>query len=1369
MKIDGINGKNYSTKKSLKNNMDSKTSNPVTKANSSNVYFQTANSLANTNRGIINSKKDISFKGLSWYTDNYETNSYAIPDDAKEISTHDITIRGARDFFRVTATSKAGSDAKAALRDWTGFMFDLDAMFPSASGKINMYDSSKISFAKADFYIALHDNAEVHSIEKAQSVSLSGNSKANCITNVGSLEMRDNSKAEGFVSLKRLSDLRIVNPGKNLYINPFTIHLKDETLIPNNIMYTASDSSKHLYMPETVYFQDDYTFIKDYTAKDVESKSNVNFIDKSQARSVFTSENVNMQNNSFVDSIKAKSIEIGGTARFLQALISDSAIVKNDAIVGTIQGGHNIGLTDSASAIKIENAGTVLLAKNAQVDSIQSKNVSLNERSNVKIIDASERVDVLGGSKVKKIKSGSIVTVEDEALVGSIEADVVLAKGTAKIEQIYSDSNLRIQVKDNSSVDNITSKNNIKISGEGIVKNIASEGNQVLIYGPVQLKGKIKFQNFGEIIIQKDNHGEYTHISPEQVENGIIKYNLKTKDGDSFINHKALFAESLATTTASINELADKRLYGETLAPMIENMIDKFTKISPKRADINKMANMYEDFGLSTFVNLVESKNSKKYTEFWVKNKKIGNKNLTDFWLQSLHIDIKAKTVVEKTEILNSLNSNQKQQLIKNSLVYWQDKVLPKQLDKANKNDIKYAQLDKEGIDAIEKIKNDRKEELLQNINKDGIEKFESIQIGSKSMLNFWIDTIDGEGAANELNPRLKEKRLKEIIDTDGAVEKIYEETLEESAKLSTQVKRTQEAYSDLIEESELSESQKQILEEYQNNQLFFQVVNRSAKNNSSVTNLEITTKNILSTLSREKESVILNTRNNIFNKVKDFKYLSENEDETVLQWQIPFVFSILQDKIKNSTQEDLQTTKNNINKFDGLIKNNGDNMDEQWGKLVDEAQLYYENSILNTVTTKNIELLYSINTKLKGEKDIIILDAITNKALDKIEQKEYVSRYKDDKNLKIMLENSGVNKGEVIDELLYLEAINQQVFENESKEFRNNISEVKIKTNEDLANRYISALGKDYSPMSIPQKTEFLDSIAPEELELVAEKVYKKWAQNDLAKFMSEKFVETDHKNNINAQGKNIVNELKQINTTLGKMYIDINGQSHTLEEISTNFNKFSDMYQVNQDAQYNQLCEMAKQLASINKNTLNIESNTKALVRNVLKTADPLLRAEITSLLPEEDKVDVSKFLAKVDKLAKEEKDAKRRKQLLLIAAVVATVVTAGAIAYVAAPALLGAGAATATAGVGVTSSAAITAVNSAGMAQATGSSLLMKSAVGLISFGLSSSVRNKRDRLKSSGIEALKELASKITESTTEFDIERWVAAAGGWQGA
>lgn len=505
---------------------------------------------------------------------------------------------------------------------------------------------------------------------------------------------------------------------------------------------------------------------------------------------------------------------------------------------------------------------------------------------------------------------------------------------------------------------------------------------------------------------------------------------------------------------------------------------------------------------------------------------------------------------------------------------------------------------------------------------------------------------------------------------------------------------------------------------------------------------------------------------------VRDINNIYQNQENPEMLDKINFIFSVLNTKIEKSNKIDSDSTIELIKKFEMETEQNPDRVQSAWNDLVDVAQRYYETAVLDSVTEDNIKLLYSMNNNLSGEKNESILNVIANNSLDRIEQKEFISRYKDNKNLESMLNNSGVNKREAIDELLYLEFINQEVFEAQSEYFKDNICLDVIKANEDIANRYISVLGKDYSSMSIEQKNEILENIPPEELTIVAASVNKIWKENDLKQFMSEKFVQVDNQNNINNQGKNIINELKKANSSLDKIYIDVNGQHCTLEELSRNFNKFSDMYRFNQEIQFSQLSEMSKNLSYINKNTMNINANAKALVRNVLRTADPLLRDEIMSILPDEDKLDASEFLEKVDRLMKEEKNSQRKQQLFLVAAAVAAIVTAGTIA----PALIGSSgvataAATASAGnsTAAISPAVFNAIHSAGIVHATGSSLLAHKAEKVISFGFSRSIESLRDKLKHDSNPALWALAYKVSTGTTESDIANWVSAAGGWWGA
>jgi hypothetical protein len=184
-----------------------------------------------------------------------------------------------------------------------------------------------------------------------------------------------------------------------------------------------------------------------------------------------------------------------------------------------------------------------------------------------------------------------------------------------------------------------------------------------------------------------------------------------------------------------------------------------------------------------------------------------------------------------------------------------------------------------------------------------------------------------------------------------------------------------------------------------------------------------------------------------------------------------------------------------------------------------------------------------------------------------------------------------------------------------------------------------------------------------------------------------------------------------------------------------------------------------------------MKIEANTKALVYKAIKDIDPKLRNEITKLLPEEDRVDISTFLEKVDKLAKEEKDEKRKKQLMLIGAAVATVVVIGAAIYFA-PVIVAAcstggvagTAATATASHTAATTAAAHVVNSATVAHAGGTASLMGVVHHQIAFGLTKTMQWWKDWLAASPSKVLQSLSKSVTDRTSIATIINTITKEG-----
>ncbi|MFA6988930.1 MAG: hypothetical protein WC197_02570 [Candidatus Gastranaerophilaceae bacterium] len=1036
-----------------------------------------------------------------------------------------------------------------------------------------------------------------------------------------------------------------------------------------------------------------------------------------------------------------KSITLTDRAK-AESISSEVIDLYDTTEVNEIVAKDLVWLGDSSKAVNVSSE-RVFIGDNAEAQEINAKTTWLKDQAKATKV-SSEKVFLRNNAEAQNINA----------------TDAVYLRDNAKAIMVYSDTG-NVTLLENSNIKTLLSDENVDLKGQGEVSNIQTKGNQIILTGPIKLKEKIKFENTGIVMVKKDKNGGSARIHSSMVENGKLLFDF----GNGLLgNPQDIFEEKMRVTLSEVKEPYYKKqlgMYGDIKSlksfyaknnPELLKKIDGLSSNDNQR----KIELLFNKFLSTTLQNLANPE-PKEFTTFWVNNKKIGNKSLTDFWLKSAGKDIKNKKPEEKRNLLNKLSKEEKNSLIDITTAEYVNNILPKELNRKNHTDLsEIEEIDQSLIEIKTEIEQNKKEGIINLIKGDGLQKLENIKIGDKNIIDFWIDTIDGDNEAKGYTKNTKIERLEEIFENPSNIDKIINTTLAQAGKGNNEINEVQATYSKLLVDSDLSAAQKELLKDYNNSKLFYLVVTDKWVDKTSKAKLKKEINQTTENLVAQQKNIEKNSRENIFNPVKDIKNVYEHQDNPEMQQKINFVFDILHTKIQSSDKTESQQTKDKLQQFSKEIEQNSDNIGDSWIELVNESQKYFETAILDKVTTKNIKLLYSMNNQLGGERDNLILDSLADKSLDKIEQKEFISRYKDDKNMRTMLENSGVNKKEAVDGLLYLEAINKQIFKTQSKYFRDNISIEIVKTNEDLANRYIRVLGKDDSPMSADQKTEFLAGIAPEELKLAARTVYKNWEEHDLTTFMSEKFVEVDHESNINAQGKNIVNELKKINTSLDKMNININGQLHTLEEISTNFNKFSDMYQVTQTAQHNELCNMAKQLVSINKNTMNIEANTKALVRKALKDVDPKLREDITALLPEEDRVDISKFLEKVDKLAKEEKDAKRKKQLLLIAAGVATLVGVGALAYIAAPAF---------AGTGVVSSAA-SVVNSAGVAHSVGSSLLTglaKSSIN-IAFGMCTHYMHIKEAMLASSYSPLYRHASELTDNTPLATIRDWFTEAG-----
>ena len=162
--------------------------------------------------------------------------------------------------------------------------------------------------------------------------------------------------------------------------------------------------------------------------------------------------------------------------------------------------------------------------------------------------------------------------------------------------------------------------------------------------------------------------------------------------------------------------------------------------------------------------------------------------------------------------------------------------------------------------------------------------------------------------------------------------------------------------------------------------------------------------------------------------------------------------------------------------------------------------------------------------------------------------------------------------------------------------------------------------------------------------------------------KIMSDKFHEINsNAKDINIQGNKISNKLDKINSTIKE-------QNGLISNFADNFAAYAD---TSLAIQSNQL----EELVSINQNTFEIRRYTQVLTRTKLAEfeKDKYLKEivpDLKALLPENEQIDLKDFLAKVDDLAKHEKDDKRKKKLIKAGLIIAGTIAAGALVYYAGP---------------------------------------------------------------------------------------------------
>lgn len=935
---------------------------------------------------------------------------------------------------------------------------------------------------------------------------------------------------------------------------------------------------------------------------------------------------------------------------------------------------HDIALTGSLVLKKIKStAKDILLGLD---DSIKG-HVDLSDRVSVGIVD-SNSMALSGQANVSEASCEESLIMSGYSKIEKAIARYLGLSDSAQIEHINC---ANVELNNSSRVNHVISDENLTIFGKGSVGDIECKGDKIFITGPIKIDGKIKFLDNGEVIILKNAKGESAIIDTDNIENGTAKYQIKAKGSQKNLIAKKIFANSLNQAISEIIEPDPKLILNEyknvaSILNLGKSTHPILTDIS--EAELLKAELLYNEFAQNTLLSLASPNKNKLFTTFWVKNKKLGNQNLTDFWLKSLGISIDAKTLEEKTHILNALPQKQKQKLIEITAKHWVNNVLPNEMSKIAKTNILGLQVGKTGENILELLKQGRAEDLHKILTIESIEKLETIKCGDKSLIDFWIDIVDGEGSAKLYSPRLKISRLKEIISSDDSIEKIYNATIKESKKISEQIQKTKEAYDNLINNSDLDDITKELLKEYQNNQLFSLIIAGNAKNSSVITHLELSTKSILEQLKFEREKAIKDSADDLFNPLRDHNYLSQNVDTPELESKINLVMTILKEKIQLSPATKSNEVKHDLANLSTCLREADGSTLSAWNKIVDQAQEYFENNQVNRVIDANIEQIYTVQKALKDNLPPEVKAAIVDKHLNPT-QKEFIARYGNDNNLLNLLAQAAVKRDEDINGLIATEQMNNSVFDNLSYQFRKNISPETTKSMPEMADIYIKLLGIAPNKLSSIEKYKLLSKIPDEELELISESVKDYWDKNFLAKTMSDSILGKVRNFDAGYQSAQISQQLNNIS-------VQIDGQQHTLSEISQNFDHFMGMYKEN-SAKNNYLLEkMAYKLDGIHADTSNIRTNIRAMLfQSIQSTQDPIMRAEMQELLQDADKMSLSKFINTVSEKQKIYKDNHKMNRLygfvvqnvVKPAAMVGVAAAAIHFAPVAIPTLLGHGA--------------------------------------------------------------------------------------------
>ena len=991
--------------------------------------------------------------------------------------------------------------------------------------------------------------------------------------------------------------------------------------------------------------------------KDLNPELSLYLIDNQSAKNAESSNNVTLMNNASAQNIKGLFADLHDNTKADNVNATKNIYTFGYSSINSAKA-DRIFLNDNSHSSK-NNARIVWLKDRAEGDNITADTVfqrNYAQSANVTAKNFFARDNVY----CKNVNTNNIV-LKDNARADEVSVN----DGNTELYnnsciQDLTVNNSKIFVNKNTKINHITSEDNLDITGNGTIGDIDVKGSHVFIRGPVNLTGKIRFlDKEGVVIVQKGSQNIFPKLNSSMVENGILQF-LIQKNNEAFLGNPVdVYSDGINTLQEHIKDYKTQKMI--TLPENIKTGLIKNVSSEQK--------NLFYQFYTETLNTMASGNTDKKYSLFWVNNAKIGDKNLVDLWLEFLGKNTDKLSDTQKTYIINNLSDEEKQVIAEKTSEFWLKNILPDLEKEIDCNDLDKIKQDIKSIQYILEEINNSPDKFIEKLdNQAFFKKLCALELNNKKLIDLWTNTDKFSRGENALTKRLKKAHLKNTLKKPDLLEEIKKITGSEIDKQELSMKNFELACNDLLEnEPELDKLEKKLLSKYKNSKTFYGLISEKTNGAKSVSETESAIISIIKMLSAERNTLAVTARKDIFDKTLKVPDVVISKPNTDLNNYVNFVFNTLSQNIYTMDDSGLMDFSDNVQAFENFVNRNSYYFGNYWKDFVKDAYQFYSTNLLDKITDNNLKLLCSIEAAGKNRKDKTIADLIERSGIDTIEKKEFIGRFQDDYNFLKLMKNTGINQKEVLTDLLMTEALNEHLYRKRLSTFCSNINNESVKENLDITDKYLRILDKDYPAMTVREKTDMLSKIPQEEFILLNKMIFEDWKNNELRKFMSDKFAQIQLDYNINAQSKNITETLQSINNNLNNIRINIAGQSYTLLEISANLDK---MVNISQKS-FKELYFIGENIEAIKHNSESIMANTRGILYAAMqnsKLRDPELSKMISDLLPETEQTSFNDFLTVVEKKYKILKDEKRKQQLKTIAQLATIAAAASGISVIA-----------------------------------------------------------------------------------------------------